>query len=141
MVVDLRKNDSIMSKEAFTELFLDQAGLSTSYVNIKLYMTHLWFNSSKRAGLRLKKRGYDFLTKTLLLKSYTVPFIENMDMTPNVMIFLSHYMECPYYLNNNSITVFSERKSIELYLFSGDIRRIGLVKALNRQRELPTSNI
>jgi hypothetical protein len=42
-----------------------------------------------------------------------------------------------YYLTPMSITVFSERKSFELYLFSDDIRKFGLVKAMNeREKEL-----
>ena len=41
------------------------------------------------------------------------------------------------YLTEMSITVFSEKKSFELYLFSDDIRKFGLVKAMNeRQKEL-----
>jgi hypothetical protein len=42
-------------------------------------------------------------------------------------------MDCPYFLTNSAITVFSERKSFELYMFSDDIRRYGLVKAMNKQ--------
>jgi hypothetical protein len=44
-------------------------------------------------------------------------------------------------LTAESITVFSERKSFELYLFSDDIRKFGLVKAMNeREKELDQTN-
>jgi hypothetical protein len=37
--------------------------------------------------------------------------------------------------------VFSEKKSFELYLFSDDIRKFGLIKAMNeRQKELDSQN-
>jgi hypothetical protein len=44
-------------------------------------------------------------------------------------------MDCPYFLTNSAITVFSEKKSFELYMFSDDIRKYGLIKAMNRQNQ------
>jgi hypothetical protein len=44
-------------------------------------------------------------------------------------------------LTNQSITVFSEKKSFELMLFSDDIRKFGLIKAMNeRQKEINSEN-
>jgi hypothetical protein len=37
-------------------------------------------------------------------------------------------------LTQESISVFSERKSFELFLFSDDIRKYGLVKAINERQ-------
>jgi hypothetical protein len=40
-----------------------------------------------------------------------------------------------------SITVFSERKGFELMLFSDDIRKFGIIKAMNeREKELAGTN-
>ena len=33
------------------------------------------------------------------------------------------------------LTVFSEKKSFELYMFSDDIRKYGLIKAMNKQKK------
>ena len=45
------------------------------------------------------------------------------------------FIDCPYYLTNQSITVFSEKKAFELMLFSDDIRKYGLIKAINARKE------
>jgi hypothetical protein len=46
-------------------------------------------------------------------------------------------LDSPYYLTRESITVFTERKSFELYMFSDDIRKFGLIKAMNeREKDL-----
>jgi hypothetical protein len=125
-----------LTKEQYTEVFLKQAGLGTDEANIKYHMYNFWFKTSNSTGLRLSDNGYKFLTETLNLSSFEVPFLHTMDMNPSVIVFLSKYMDCPYLLKGNSIVVFSERKSLELYLFSGDIRRYGLVKAIAAQKKL-----
>jgi hypothetical protein len=77
------------------------------------------------------------LIKELDLKEYEIPFTEPIELSPQTIVFLERYIDCPYYLTTQSITVFSERKSFELYLFSDDIRKFGLVKAMSeREKEL-----
>jgi len=71
----------------------------------------------------------------LELRSYEIPFTEPIDLSPQTIIFFDRTMDFPYYLTNQSITVFSERKSFELYMFSDDIRKYGLVKAMNNQNK------
>jgi hypothetical protein len=89
----------------------------------------------------LSDDGFEFLTNTLELKSYEIPFTEPIELSPQTIIFLERYIDCPYYLTNESISVFSEKKSFELYLFSDDIRKFGLIKAMNeRQKELDSQN-
>ena len=56
-----------------------------------------------------------------------------MPLTTQVIIFLDQFIDCPYYLTNKSIHVTSEKKAMELHLFSGDLRKYGLTKALKRQ--------
>lgn len=100
-----------------------------------------WWNSTaKTSGLRLSVEGYEFLVNTLHIQAYEVPFADDLELNPSVIVFLSKHMECPYLLKHDSIVVFSERKSIELYLFAGDIRRYGLMKAIKAQKSLPKSN-
>jgi len=98
-----------------------------------------WWQSNrkgKQTNLRLSDKGYEFLVGELGLKEYEIPFTEPIELSPQTIIFLEKYIDCPYYLTNQSITVFSERKSFELYLFSDDIRKFGLVKAMTeRQKE------
>ena len=125
----------MISKETFTKIFLKYQDKSTDYSNVKLHL-HKWWQSHRsktEGGLRLSEEGFNFLTTELELKSYTIPFTDPIDLSPQVIIFFDRHMDCPYFLTNSAITVFSERKSFELYMFSDDIRRYGLMKAMNKQ--------
>ena len=116
-------------------LFIDDA-------NLKLY-SRVWWQSNrvnKQTAFRLSDQGLDFLSDVLELKNYEVPFTEPIELSPQTIIFLERYIDCPYYLTTESITVFSEKKSFELCLFSDDIRKFGLIKAMNeRLKELGDS--
>jgi hypothetical protein len=83
----------------------------------------------------LTEEGLEFLIGTLELASYEIPFTDSIELSPQTIIFLEKYMDCPYYLTYKSITVFSEKKSFELYMFSDDIRKYGLIKAMNDRLE------
>ena len=51
------------------------------------------------------------------------------------MIFLDKFINCPYYLAPYSLYVTNEKKALELHLFSGDLRKYGLNKAIQRQEQ------
>jgi hypothetical protein len=127
----------MISKETFTKIFLQQKEKSIDSANIKHHMYKWWqsHRSKDQGGLRLSEEGFEYLINELELRSYEVPFTEPIDLSPQTIIFFDRNMDCPYYLTNQSITVFSERKSFELYMFSDDIRKYGLVKAMNRQNK------
>ena len=65
---------------------------------------------------------------------YEIPFPKDFTLTTQVIIFLDKFINCPYYLTPRSIYVTDEKKSMELHLFSGDLRKYGLVKAIERQK-------
>jgi hypothetical protein len=126
----------MISKEAYTKIFLQQWDKSTDPANLELYQRKWFINNRTKegGGLRLTDDGYMFLTSELELREYEVPFTAEIELSPQTIIFLDRYIDCPYYLTNQSITVFLEKKSFELYLFSDDIRKFGLIKAMkNRQ--------
>jgi hypothetical protein len=127
----------MISRETYTKIFLQQKEKSVDSANIKHHMYKWWqsHRSKDQGGLRLSDDGFDFLINELELKMYDVPFTEPIELSPQTIIFFDRNMDCPYYLTNQSITVFSERKSFELYMFSDDIRKYGLVKAMNRQNK------
>ena len=128
-----------MNSLTYTKIFLTTKEKSCDEVNVKLHHKIWWQNTrtKSKGGLRLTDKGYEFLVKELDLKEYEIPFTEPIELSPQTIIFLERYVDCPYYLTNMSITVFSERKSFELMLFSDDIRKFGLIKAMNeREKEL-----
>jgi hypothetical protein len=124
----------MIDQETYTKIFLKAWDKTTDNANIKMY-SHTWWQNTRTkegGGLRLTDKGYEFLVGTLDLKEYDIPFTENIDLSPQVIISLDKFIDCPYYLTQKSITVFSEKKHFELYLFSDDIRKYGLIKALNK---------
>lgn len=132
----------MISRDTLTKIFLQQWGKTIDDTNLSMYSRTWW--QSNRVGkdnaFRLSDKGYEFLTNELELKSYEIPFTEPIELSPQTIIFLERYIDCPYYLTNQSITVFNEKKSFELYLFSDDIRKFGLIKAMNeRQKDIDSA--
>ena len=127
----------MISKETYTKIFLQQKVRSTDSANVKHHLYKWWqsHRSKEVGGLRLSYEGFKFLTEELELQSFEIPFTEPIDLSPQTIIFFDRHMDTPYYLTNQMIVVFSEKKSFELMLFSDDIRKFGLVKAMNAQKK------
>ena len=123
------------SKEVYTKIFLKQANLAITEATLKEYMPLWWQNTrdKKEGGLRLTSAGFDFLVEQLDLRFYEVPYPKNKPITTQTIIFLDKFITCPYFLSKSSIFVTDEKKSLELHLFAGDLRKYGLVKAMKRQ--------
>jgi hypothetical protein len=121
-------------KETYTKIFLNQLGKTSNDITVKEYFPLWWKNTRENGGLRLTDEGFDILTE-IELATYEVPFPRDMTITTQVIIFLDKFIDCPYYLTNRAIHVTSEKKAMELHLFSGDLRKYGLTKAMNRQEK------
>lgn len=127
----------MISREVYTKIFLKNLERSTDEANVKLYL-HRWWKSNrtkKGGGLRLSDEGYIFLVEELGLEEYEIPFNARIELSPQTIIFFDQFLDCPYYLTDQNLTVFSEKKAFELYMFSDDIRKYGLVKAINARRK------
>lgn len=133
----------MVTRDVLTQIFLQQWGKSIDESNVRHY-SRIWWQSSrvnKQTAFRLTEAGCEFLMGELELRSYEIPFVEEIELSPQTIIFLERYIDCPYYLTNKCVTVFSEKKSFELQLFSDDIRKFGLIKAMNeRKREAEETN-
>mgnify|MGYP000029414486 CR=1 FL=1 len=123
-------------KETYTKIFLKELGKATSELNVKEYMPLWWQNNRNKGtgGLRLTNSGYEVLQQ-IELATYDIPYPKDMPLTTQVIIFLDQFIDCPYYLTNRSITVTNEKKAVELTLFSGDLRKYGLTKAMSRSKK------
>lgn len=123
-------------KETYTKIFLSQAGKSTNEVTFKEHFSKWWQNTREKeqGGLRLTEEGYRFITQDIELQTYEIPYPPNFEITTQVIIFLDKFIDCPYYFDRRGIVVTGEKKAMELSLFSGDIRKYGLTKAMNRQK-------
>tara|TARA_Y100000389_G_C17152897_1_gene360440 strand:+ start:236 stop:625 length:390 start_codon:yes stop_codon:yes gene_type:complete len=125
-----------MNKEAYTKIFLKEKGMAMSEANIKQYMPLWWRNirNKEKGGLRLTEEGFDLLSE-IDIELYDIPYPKDMPLTTQVIIFLDQFIDCPYYFTNRSIFVTSEKKAVELTLFSGDLRKYGITKAMNRDEK------
>ena len=123
-------------KEAYTKIFLKEQGKSANKVTIKEFMPLWWKNTRDKgaSGLRLTEAGFDLINQ-IDLATYDVPYPKDMPLTTQVIIFLDKFIDCPYYISPRSIIVTSEKKAVELSLFSGDLRKYGLTKAMSRTVE------
>jgi hypothetical protein len=124
-------------KETYTKIFLKQSGKSANPTSIAQYYPVWWQNTRTKdeGGLRLTEEGFRFLTEDLDLAVYEVPLPRDFKPTTNTIIWLDKFIDCPYYLTTHSIYVTNEKKAVELHLFSGDIHKYGLTKALKRQEK------
>tara|TARA_B100000073_G_C23731081_1_gene570800 strand:+ start:1720 stop:2109 length:390 start_codon:yes stop_codon:yes gene_type:complete len=126
----------MVNKIAYTKLFLKELGQSSNEEAIKEYLPLWWKNTrdKKEGGLRLTEAGYDILEK-INLHTYTIPYPKEMPLTTQVIIYLDKFIDCPYFLTNKYIIVTNEKKAVELTLFSGDVRKYGLRKAMTRSKK------
>lgn len=124
-------------KTTYTKIFLQQANISVNDNTMKEYLPIWWKNSriKTEGGLRLTEEGLKFIQEKLELQTYDVPFPLEFTITTQILIFLDKFIDCPYYLAADGIIVTNEKKAMELHLFSGDIRKYGLTKAMNRPFE------
>jgi len=124
-------------KEVYTKVFLKEAGIAVSEATLNEYIPVWWQNirSKDTGGLRLTDAGYEFICEKLNLKTYDIPYPNDFEITTQVLIFLDNLITCPYYMTKKGIIVTDEKKAVELHLFSGDIRKYGLTKAMKRQEK------
>ena len=124
-------------KETYTKIFLKQSNIAVTSATMKEYMPVWWQNtrSKDEGGLRLTDEGLRFVCEDLQLTTYDVPYPKDFELTTQTIIFLDKFISCPYYIGRRGITVTDEKKAMELHLFSGDIRKYGLTKAMKRQEK------
>jgi hypothetical protein len=121
---------------SYTRVFLKAAGYEIdSEAELKKYQGVWWWNnrSKDEGGLRLTEQGFEFITDTAGIKTYKVDFPSEFSVTPQVLIWLDRFIDSPYYITKKDITVMKERAAFELYLFSGDVRKLGHNKALSKR--------
>jgi len=125
----------MVSKKTYTKIFLKELGKSAGEAAIKEYLPLWWQNTREKTtgGLRLTEIGFDVVNE-IGLQTYDIPYPRDMPLTTQVIIYLDQFIDCPYYLTNRSITVTNEKKAVELTLFSGDLRKYGINKAMSRNK-------
>ena len=122
-------------KDQYTRVFLEAAGIEPSEDQIKHARISWWWNvrSKSKGGLRLTEAGKKFIEDSADIKTYEVKFPPDFEFTSQVILWLDNFIECPFYINKKHIVVLTEKSAFELYLFSGDVRKLGHSKALAKR--------
>jgi hypothetical protein len=122
-------------KDTYTEVFLKAVGQQPTQDTIKQFRPIWWWNVRDKStgGLRLTDDGLTFVQDEAKIKTYTVDFPKDFAITPQILIWLDQFIDSPFHITKKSITVMKEKAAFELYLFSGDIRKMGYNKALSKR--------
>jgi hypothetical protein len=92
----------------------------------------IWQNPRQKetGGLRLTDIGYETFVAKMDIKSYDIEFPKEFTVTNQIVIWLDRFIDSPYYIDRKSIVVFKEKTAVQLVLFSGDVQKFGLAKAM-----------
>jgi hypothetical protein len=122
-------------KDTYTRVFLQAADQPTDADTIKKYKSIWWWNfrSKDSGGLRLTEEAMTFIQEDAKIKTYKIEFPKEFAFTPQVLVWLDNFIDSPFYITKKFIVVLKEKAAFELYLFSGDIRKLGYNKALAKR--------
>lgn len=122
----------MISKKDYTRIFLETASIDINEEILKEKNKFWWWNQREKnkGGLRLTDDAIHFVEQIAKIKTYKVPFPDNLTITPQILLWLDNFIECPYFITKKDITVLKEKSAFELYLFSGDVRKMGYSKAM-----------
>ena len=128
-----RLND--MNKDAYTKAFLQAAEIPLTEKNIKEYKAVWWwsFRNKKQGGLRLTDQALKFIEEYAKIKTYKIEFPKEFAFTPQVLLWLDNYIDSPFFVNKKHIIVMKEKAAFELYLLSGDVRKLGHNRAMSKR--------
>ena len=124
-----------MNKDAYTKAFLQAAELPVNEKNIKDYKAVWWwsFRNKKQGGLRLTDQALKFIEEYAKIKTYKIEFPKEFAFTPHLMLWLDNYIDSPFFVNKKHIIVMKEKAAFELYLLSGDVRKLGHNRAMSKR--------
>ena len=122
-------------KDTYTKVFLNAANQDADQNTLKQYRSTWWWNvrDKDNGGLRLTEPALQFIEQDAKIKTYKVNFPKDFAITAQILLWLDNNIDGPYYINKKSITVLKEKAAFQLYMFSGDIKKMGYNKALARK--------
>jgi len=123
------------TKDTYTRVFLQAADQDADLETVKKYKSLWWWNfrSKDSGGLRLTEEAMTFIQEDAKIKTYKIEFPKEFAFTPQVLVWLDNFIDSPFYITKKFIVVLKEKAAFELYLFSGDIRKLGYNKALAKR--------
>lgn len=122
-------------KDTYTSVFLKAAQQQADEESIKKHKPIWWYNfrNKTNGGLRLTDAGIDFIRNQAQIKTYDIEIDKSLSLTPQILVWLDQFIDSPYFISKKQITVIRERSAFELYLFNGDIKKMGYAKAMSKR--------
>ena len=124
-------------KTAYTRTFLMLKKEPLHEERVKTAYFTWWQNvreSYQARSLRLTKVGLESL-KDLDIKVYEIKFPAKIIFTPQTFLWLDEFVDCPYYIDKKQIIVTMEKMALQLMMFSGDVTKYGLARAMSKADE------
>lgn len=120
-------------KRQLTEIITKELGWPEDPKTIEKNHALIWQNPRHKetGGFRLTDIGYETFVEKMDIKSYDIEFPKDFTVTNQVVIWLDRFIDGPYYITKKSIIVFKEKTAVQLVLFSGDVQKFGLAKAMS----------
>lgn len=127
----------MFSKDFYSKIFLKETQ-EFEKVDYEKFKKDIWFNlrEKNQGGLRLTDYGLDYIITKADIKTYEIDIPKEIKFTPQILIWLDKFIDTPWHLDKHTITVISEKTAFELYLFSGDVKKMGQSKAMARRLEI-----
>lgn len=81
----------------------------------------------------MTEEALKFIQEDVKIKTYKIEFPKDFTFTPQVLVWLDNFIDSPFYITKKYIIVMKEKAAFELYLFSGDVKKLGHSKALAKR--------
>ena len=122
-------------KDTYTTVFLKAAGQPFTEQTVKDLKGRWWCSTRDKevGGLRITDECLKYIQDDANIKTYTIDLPRDLIIGPQVLIWLDNFLNSPFHLTKKNITVISEKTAFEIYLFSGDVKKMGSAKALNKR--------
>ena len=120
-------------KTQLTQIVSTQLGWPTDAKTLEKNHSVLWQNPRKKSqgGMRLTEAGFEVFVEKMEMKKYDIDFPSEFTLTNQVMIWLDRFIDGPWYITKKAIVVFKEKTAVQLVLFSGDVAKFGMAKAMS----------
>ena len=111
---------------------LQTLGKSHDDAYVKKMLPAFWMNPRQKAkgGLRLTDSGQEWL-QLADIKCYQIDLPKEVEWTNRLIIQMDQFIDCPFYLTKKAIFVYGEKMAVQLVLFSGNIQKYGISKAMS----------
>ncbi len=110
---------------------LNALGKSSDDAYAKKMLPAFWVNprQKEKGGLRLTESGHEWM-QAADIKCYKIDLPKEIDWTNRLIIQLDQFIDSPFYITKKAIFVYNEKMAVQLVLFSGNIQKYGIARAM-----------